>query len=355
MIADIIHKVAQMGSEEEHTYHPRPSMAGPERCIRQMVYHSLDVGREPLPGRSLMVMDDSRWHEELTADWIRQTAYQFSSQQMKVEIKFPDFPSMFGSIDGILTDITGRDTLLEHKAINHFTFQRIEDGELPLDYLTQCALYLRGIQGINPDIKYGLLLAKNKNTSAYLEFLLVYEEDSLTVLEMVSSRGKSKEINFVIHNSCENAFKKFEQVADYSAEKILPKRQYFIDDWQCSYCNYGKICWESYKEEFGALKTAALLPEEVETMVRYYRELGGQKRDITKEYEELSDKIKTTMKEIGVREGSAGSYICKLTLNEVKRIDKEKLTLEEIERATVKGFSERLTISENKRRDISNE
>ncbi|MDP2366348.1 MAG: hypothetical protein Q8M94_21555, partial [Ignavibacteria bacterium] len=181
MIADIIHKVVQMGAEEEHSYHPRPSMAGPERCIRQMVYHSLNIGREPLPGRSLMIMDDSRWHEELTADWIRKTAYQFSSQQMKVEIGFMGSPAMSGNIDGILTDMAGQDILLEHKALNHFTFQRLEDGGLPLDYLTQCALYLRGVQTVNPDLKNGLLLVKNKNTSAYLEFLLIYESDYLTV------------------------------------------------------------------------------------------------------------------------------------------------------------------------------
>ena len=43
MIADIILKVAAMERTEEDAYRPRPSSAGPQRCIRQMVYHGLGI------------------------------------------------------------------------------------------------------------------------------------------------------------------------------------------------------------------------------------------------------------------------------------------------------------------------
>ena len=60
MLADIIHKVAQCLHEENQPYHPRPSSCSPEfedapgRCIRQMVYHRLEVPHRPLPGRAVL-------------------------------------------------------------------------------------------------------------------------------------------------------------------------------------------------------------------------------------------------------------------------------------------------------------
>jgi len=86
MIADIIPKLAEF-EREDWKYKPRPSNAGPERCIWQMVYHGLEAPKEPLPGRALLVFDDSSWHEELTAGWIRKSAYKLHSEQMKVEIE----------------------------------------------------------------------------------------------------------------------------------------------------------------------------------------------------------------------------------------------------------------------------
>ena len=80
MLAEILPKIAQM-EYKEYDFRPRPSMAGPERCSRQMVFHGMGVSRSPMPGRAVMVFDDSSWHEELTADWLRKTAYKLHSQQ----------------------------------------------------------------------------------------------------------------------------------------------------------------------------------------------------------------------------------------------------------------------------------
>ena len=85
MLADLIPKLAVMGAKPEQPYRPRPSSAGPERCIRQMVFHGLKIPRDPLPGRALLFFDDSSWHEELTADWLRTSAYKVHSEQMEVE------------------------------------------------------------------------------------------------------------------------------------------------------------------------------------------------------------------------------------------------------------------------------
>jgi len=352
MLADVILKIAGMeGEEEQHEYYPRPSVSGPSRCIRQMVYWGLGVKRLPLPGRTMLIFNDSSWHEELTMDWLRKSAFQVHSPQMKVSIDFPGIPiNLEGSIDFIVTDITEKDVLVEHKAINHFTFQGFWDGELPVDYLTQTCIYLRGLQKVNPALTSALLLIKNKNTAAYIEYAIGYQGvvDRCEVLSLTDSNGKVKEINKSIENITLDAFTKFMVVADYISKKTLPKRQYFVDDWQCSYCGWAGICWEGYRKEFEELKTSVMLSDEVGDMLRYYKEVGAHKSAITKEYEELSDKIKATMKEAGAREGVAGEYIAKLTLVESTRLDKELLTEAEIERASKKSFYERLSISRPK-------
>ena len=124
MLADVLLKVA--GTEKrEQEYRPRPSSAGPERCLRQQVYKARGQKGGPMGDRFVVVLDDSSWHEELTADWIRKTTFRLHSQQM--EIICGEAPHMgqivpvLGHIDGIITDVTGVDRLWEHKAINYFT------------------------------------------------------------------------------------------------------------------------------------------------------------------------------------------------------------------------------------------
>ncbi len=370
MLAEIIKEVAGQFQEPEHNYYPRPSLAGSERCTRQMVYWGLGIKKEQLPGRSLLVFDDSSWHEDLTADWIRKTVYQLHSEQMHINIDaglsflkerichtkingrecgiIIPRGHLSGHIDGIVTDITGTDYLWEHKAINHFTWQKYHDGTIPYDYVSQCCMYLRGLHEVNPNINRAILLMKNKNTAAYLEFIIYYDYDNdIAVIEkMTDSNNKSKEILEIIPDICKSCFDKFQAVNEYISKQILPKRDYFIgDDWHCEYCGWAATCWEGYKKEFTELKTDTMLPDDVADMLRYYKELGGQKSDIEKEYKELSSKIKETMKQIGAREGRAGEFIARLTLTETSRIDKELLTEAEIEKATVKSISERLYVS----------
>ena len=79
MLAEIIPKIAGM-EQNEWDFKPRPSSAGPERCIRQMVYHGLGFPSEPLSGRAILVFDDSSWHEELTLDWLRKSAFKIHSE-----------------------------------------------------------------------------------------------------------------------------------------------------------------------------------------------------------------------------------------------------------------------------------
>ena len=85
MLADVLVKVAGFEKEDHGLYTPRPSLAGPERCIRQIVYWANGTPEDRTIGdRFIMVLDDSSWHEHLTADWIRQSAYTLHSEQMHI-------------------------------------------------------------------------------------------------------------------------------------------------------------------------------------------------------------------------------------------------------------------------------
>lgn len=319
MLADILHKFADQFSDDEHEYYPRPSMSGPNRCIRQMVYHGLGFPRKPFPGRTLFVFDDGRWHEELTLDWIRKSAFIVHSEQMVVDCSPP---MTTGSIDGIMTDLLGRDYLLELKSVNHFTFQRWANGENPEDYFAQTCIYYDALRKIASNISGALLLLKNKNTSAYLEYLIQYDGLNYIVIQKADSLGEIKQMNLVLEDIVGKACEKFLSVADYVKRKTLPKRQYDVDTWNCGYCAYGEICWEGYQHEFFELKTDVMLPNEVADMIRYYRQLNAQQKDMASEYEELRSQIMKIMKGEGVREGYAGEFLCKLKLqkNNVERL-----------------------------------
>ena len=349
MLADVILKIAgQFQEKEDSKYYPRPSMAGPERCIRQMVYHGLNFPHDPLAGRAVMIFSDSSFHEDLTADWIRKSAFQLHSEQMEVISDFDFDFTLTGHIDGIITDLLGNDFLWEHKAINHFSWQKYWDGTIPYDYVAQCCIYLHGLYKDNKNLNRAVLLLKNKNTAAYMEYIIYYDvhQDRATVEQAVNSAGDIKQVHEIIENAVGKCFDKFSAVNEYIRTQTLPKRQYFIgDDWHCDYCAYGKTCWEGYKTEFTELKTATMLPDDVADMLRYYKELGAQKTAIESEYKDLAEKIRDTMKEIGAREGRAGEYIAKLSLIESSRIDKELLTPTEILKATKKSMSERLYVS----------
>ena len=346
MLAEILPKIAAM-ENREYDFRPRPSLAGPERCIRQMVFWGMGVPRAPMPGRAIMVFDDSSWHEELTADWLRKTAYKFHSQQMPVQCRAPMGK---GLIDGIVTDIEGVDRLLEHKAISHFSFQRLWEGSLvwekplPMDYLTQTAIYLDGLQKINPEIEEGILLAKNKNTAQYVEYRIKYSWDSLGLIEIVNSQGERREINTLIPNIYQSAIDKFNEVMARIAERKLPKRQYGMDDWHCKYCGWYGECWKNYEQEFNDLPVDVVLDDGIAEKCKRYKELG----EAEKEKKELSKELKALMVEKEARKARAGEYIISRSLQKRKDLDKELIPADVLVQAEKESMFEKLTVSKGK-------
>jgi len=344
MLAEILPKLAAMEFEGQKPFYPRPSSAGPDRCIRQMVYHGLNTPPKPLPGRAILIFDDSSWHEELTADWVRKSSFTLHSEQMEVDCHEP---MRKGHIDGIITDAMSTDRLWEHKAINHFTFNNFWNGnEFPEDYFTQCAVYTEGLQKDNPDLKDGLLLIKNKNTAQYMEFSLHYDRDTdtLSINKKIHSTGEVLGLEELRVNIVQDACDKFDKVLDYIKRQTLPKRQYDIDHWRCDYCQYNQTCWDGYEKEFAELKTDTMLPNEIADMVRYKKETSAHRLEMQKEEKELTEKIKQIMKDAGVREGRTPEYICKLSLRKSQTLDKHIIPQKIIDEATQISYYEKLDI-----------
>lgn len=269
MLADLIIKVASeyFKSKEDHKYYPRPSNASPRlkehdhigRCERAMTYDALGYRAQPLAGRAVIVFDDSSWHEELTAEWLRKSAFELTDSQMPVSAEFFGI-TLKGSIDGILRAIDGSKYLYEHKAINHFTWDRFAFGnEIPYDYFCQASIYLDAVRrDADDELKGAILLIKNKNTSQYMEF--VFDYDSKKDICLIKTRLNSVEpeienLNIEVKDIIKNAILKFKRVERNRKQKKLPKRDYdFDDDWQCSYCPFTDTCWgedyESDRKEF---------------------------------------------------------------------------------------------------------
>ena len=345
MIADILHKVAGMDNEDSK-YYPRPSLAGPDRCIRQMVFWGMGIERQPLPGRAVVIFNDSSFHEDLTGDWIRKSAYQLHSEQMKVDIGEKYGIHLEGSIDGIITDLTEKDIHYEHKGINHFTFQKYWAGEIPQDYIAQTCLYNLGLKQVNPDIDTSILLIKNKNTSQYLEFIILYGEgDNAIIVERTNSQGEKIEMGEVIPSITDEAFKKFGQVKECIDKKTLPKRQYDIDNWHCEYCGWREICYKDYHKEFNELKTDTQLPDEIADTIRFKRELTAERLDIEKQEKAINEQIKKLMKDLDTREGRANEYLCKLQLKARESLDKSLIPDNIIAQATKTSHYEQLRIT----------
>ena len=386
MLADVLVKVAGFEKKPRGKYYPRPSMAGPEKCLRMMVYWAMGMQEKAPSDRLIMIFDDGTWHEELTADWIRRSAYQLHSEQMGVDIvELPfidsvemrpcptcgsdddgnprvEVPSnmLHGHIDGIITDLMMNDFLYEHKAINHFTFQRYWSGEWPFDYLTQCFLYIHGLQKDLPGLDQAVLLIKNKNTAQYIEFILRYDRDADKgmVVEKNSSygdreTGTPQEPLLVMERVVGGVVDRFEQIHQHVLNNSLPPRGYELGDWHCEYCGYSEMCWEGYEEEYDNLVSDAVLEGEIVDLARYYLEVSNHINEMKEERDALKRKIKAILEEAEVKKGKAGEYTIHWQLQKRSRINKDKIPPSVLASATEKSLVEMLTIRKPKKKEES--
>lgn len=356
MLADVLLKVAGMEKEDRHAYYPRPSIAGPERCIRQMTYWANGTAEDrAMADRFVMVLDDSSWHEHLTIDWIQKTAFQIHSQQMKISCTVRG-RTIQGSIDGVVTDLLGVDRLFEHKAINHFTWNKYAKGDAPKDYIAQCCVYIKGLQEVNPLISEAVLLMKNKNTAQYLEYIIAYDSvsDAATIKNISMSFGEAAQSGEVFERILDSAFERFEIVEDHIMAKTLPDRPYeFGTDFPCGYCSWQDTCWSGYVAEVAALSENEADMTEMADYARFYNELGAQKSEIEAQRDDVGKSIKAKLKELNSRHGRAGEYVIDWKLQKsVVMMSKEECDPSLLPKVTKERITEPLFIKKFKPKKI---
>jgi hypothetical protein len=321
-------------AEQEIAYRPRPSCAGPEECPRKLVYFARGVPREPAMDRMATVLDDSSVHEDLTAKWIEKSAYTLHDRQLRVEIATVTHRgrpfTLAGSIDGLVTDLAGRTWLWEHKALAQWSWERYARGEeWPLNYLTQCALYLTGLRRAGWQVSEALLLMKNKNTSDYLELRLAYdpEADELRALErVVASTGEWTDLSTrpdaVWRQVRASAIARFDVVEAHWAAGTLPDRPYpEPQSFPCGYCPYRRRCWQDWTPP--PLDGRIALSPEDAVLVAEYAALSEELRPKYRRKEELGDQIKLLLKAHGAKEAVADAVLVRLERRIQQRVDLE--------------------------------
>ena len=166
MFIDAIHGAALMGLHDS-AYRPRPSMAGPERCLRQIVYKGRGVEGAPVGSRLAMVLKDGNAHERVSIDVLRHTLVHIHSEQHPIDLvnalpwraHLPGYTcsvctptgdtphiipasTLHGHLDYLGRDLFGDNHLGEHKGVVSHIFKRFWEGEKePLDYFTQNVCY----------------------------------------------------------------------------------------------------------------------------------------------------------------------------------------------------------------------
>lgn len=337
MIAEILHKLMSMKHREveQQAFRYRPSLAGPERCVRQLTY--LRIGTKPeheLPGRTLMIFETGQWNEEVLASLIDQTAFRLHSRQMKVQCWHDKDLDLHGSIDGVLTDPLGIDRLWECKGINHFSWQRYALGEaLPEDYLTQSALYLRGLRELTPILRECILTLRNKNTDQIVDLLLDYDyvTDRLTVLSKTLHTGQVTMVNARRERICQSAVEKFTLVELHAQSGTLPEwpAGFSAGDFPCSYCPHETQCWNGFIAQTTAAQEVTL-PVESNAEIFASQYLTFVERAKSAEIEKTThrDKLLSIMRGHQATRGIAGSFIITRSVQERQgRINEEVLDL----------------------------
>lgn len=317
MLVEIIKKIAEETQEDRQPYKHRPSAAC--KCIRQQVYHAMKIEPKRLAGRALLVFDDSTWHEELTADWLRKSSYQIHSQQLRVEIFDVNGYKVSGSIDGIITDILGKDYLWEHKALSMFGFEKIEKSPTDAhEYYMQCALYLFGLRKINPDIKEAILHIKNKNTANYLEYLVELTKSDVCNVYTLSGTNRDQLV-YTIVQPIVDAMEKFLAIDKCLETGEIPGRPYLHDDWHCSYCGWNELCWQGYQEEVENAPQGVDLSSYIpQGTIDEYMQVKSIKSESEKKEKELKKQIKELMEVKNYKSGYVGSVAINREFRDVK-------------------------------------
>lgn len=357
MLAEILLRIGAASMAPDRAYHPTPSLAGPDRCIRQLCYHAQGVKGGAWGDRFASVLSDGNWHEELLKDWIRRSAYQLHSEQMPLTFDagvrisqdgwrcavviegkecgtFVGSTQIHGHIDGILTDLLSHDALLEVKSMDHFKFNRLwEAGEIPRDNLTQVALYVRGAQVVAPTLRRFVLVIKNRNTSQLIDHSGYYDRDTdtLVIEESVRSDGE-RSLGTCIVGITGTAIAKLTDVESYRRLGTLPARPFeYHNEFPCSYCRWQEPCWAGYEAEVAAREDHLVLPEDMARHADSITKLSAVKSDVEKQLKNEKRSLLALMESAGAKSGEGMGFEVVIKLSPRKGYTVEPTTVQTLD------------------------
>ena len=245
MLANVLHAINGV-DPQEIPYKPHLSfVGGKDRCLRATVYWRMGIPRT-LPDRAQSLSCEHKALRELTLRTIREkSAYRLSCENTRVLCGVVEFMGnkeypLEADIDGVLTDMMNRHYLLQIEPVVQKAFEELLEGETYLEELIKCCFLMKGA-----GLTQCVLLFKNKNTCAYLDFLLGYDckADFLEILSASSSQG---DLITPLENQFTGLYRAgiewFEKVEEFANSSILPARSFSHTSWQCSYCSYGNLC-----------------------------------------------------------------------------------------------------------------
>ncbi|HJT20997.1 MAG TPA: hypothetical protein VJ746_11035 [Nitrospira sp.] len=351
MFAELLHGAAQLGLRTDEAYRPRPSMAGPERCERQMVYRARGVEELAISSRLAVIFKDGVAHEQITLDILKTTLFDIHSEQLPINLHGvldwlegqPPYPccvcsaaqgsrvlipatTLHGHIDALARDLYAVDRLIEHKGFVSHIFKRLWDQEKePLDNFTQSVLYFRGLKEQGLAVEEGALLIKNKDTGAYLEFELRYdyEQDILHVPVMTRSPHEREEINRSYQGLFGATIEKFRRVHLHRVNETLPDRLHDPKDVRCEYCPFQDICWEGFV--LPPLTEHVMLPAELIPVAQEFIQLDRELKPKNKRCEELKDTLMAAMQELHAESAATDTDVLKLVSSTQERLDQKAL------------------------------
>lgn len=353
MFAELLLGAAQLGLRTDEPYRPRPSMAGPERCERQMVYKARGVEELAVSSRLAVVFKDGVAHEQITLDILRTTLFDIHSEQLPIDLHGvldwlegqPPYrcsvcsaaegspvlipaTTLHGHIDALARDLWGIDRLVEHKGFVSHIFKRLWDQDKePLDNFTQAVLYFRGLKEKGLAVDEGALLIKNKDTGAYLEFELRYdyEQDLLSVPVMTRSPHEREEINRSYQGLFRTTIEKFRRVHLHAVQKTLPDRLRDPKDVRCDYCPFWDICWEGFAAP--PLTEHIALPPQLVPLAYEYIQLDRELKPKNKRCDELKDTLMAAMQDLHAETATTDTEVLKIVSSTQERLDHKALPL----------------------------
>lgn len=351
MFAELLLGAAQLGLRTDEPYRPRPSMAGPERCERQMVYKARGVEELAVSSRLAVVFKDGVAHEQVTLDILKTTLFDIHAEQLPMDLHGvlewlegePPYrcsvcsaaqghpvlipaTTLHGHIDALARDLFEVDRLVEHKGFVSHIFKRLWDQEKePLDNFTQAVLYFRGLKEKGLAVDEGALLIKNKDTGAYLEFELRYdyEQDILYVPVKTRSPHEREEVNRSYAGLFRATIEKFRRVHCHTIHETLPERLKDPNDVRCDYCPFQDICWEGFVAP--PLTDHIALPSHLVPVANEYIHLDRELKPKNKRCEELKDTLIAAMQELHAESAATETDVLKLLSSTQERLDQKAL------------------------------